>query len=460
MPRRSWTESRGLAFTLAALLLGASGAQAQIGLLFTGAGPVNRSMGGAATATALDSIGALFWNPATLSGLARPELSFGVELLAPQERLTSSIAGGALGPTGPAFPLTGSDRGDVGVFPLPSVGLSYRPDDSDWTFGLGVFEVAGFGVNYPASTFNPVLTPQPPRGVGLGSIYSELQVLEIAPALSYQLTPHLSVGFGPLVTLANLHADPAVITSPDATSGYATYPPGTHSRFSWGGGFQAGAYYTFDESWRLGASVQSPRWFEHFQFQSTSGSGQPRNFTFSTDLPMVVSVGGAYAGFERWLLAADVRYVDFGAARGLRQSGFDPTGAVRGLGWRSVWALSLGSQYQLSDTISLRAGYSYNQSPIDGANAFFNVAAPTILEHTIYLGASWNVTESLSLSLAYAHAFQNSVSGPFVTPFGSLPGTSVTSIVSADTFLFGATVRFGRGCKDAAQPAAEGAEVQ
>ena len=204
MSPRPWTVSRGLALSLLAVALSGATARAQIGLLFSGAGPVNRSMGGAATATALDATGALYWNPATLSGLARSEIAFGVELLAPQERLASGVAGGALGPTGPPLSVAGSNRGDVGVFPLPSAGLAYRPDGSPWTYGLGVFEVAGFGTNYPASSFNPVLTAQPPRGVGLGAVYSELQVLEIAPALSYQATPHLSVGFGPLLALANL----------------------------------------------------------------------------------------------------------------------------------------------------------------------------------------------------------------------------------------------------------------
>jgi len=451
MPPRPGILSRGLALSLVVLALSGTPARAQIGLLFSGTGPVNRSMGGAATATALDATGALFWNPATLSGLGSSEIAFGVELLAPQERLASGVAGGALGPTGPQGSVFGSDRGDVGVFPLPSAALSYRPDGSAWTFGLGIFEVAGFGTNYPASSFNPVLTAQPPRGIGLGPVYSELQVLEVAPALSYQLTPRLSVGGGPLLALANLRADPGVITAPDPTgNGFATYPPATHTRFAWGGGFQAGAYYTFDDGWRLGASVQSPRWFERFHFQSATPTGQPHNFGFNTDLPMVVSVGSAYSGFDRWLLAADVRYVDYGNADGLRQSGFDPSGAVRGLGWRSVWALSLGAQYQVTDALALRLGYSANQSPIDRANTFVNVAAPTILEHTVYLGASWNVSKDLSLSVAYAHAFQNALSGPFVTPVGSLPGTSVTSVVSADTFLLGATVRFGSCGKDVA----------
>ena len=57
---------------------------------------------------------------------------------------------------------------------------------------------------------------------------------------------------------------------------------------------------------------------------------------------MVISVGSAYSGFERWLLAADLRYVDYGNTEGLRQSGFDSSGALRGLGWRSIWALALG----------------------------------------------------------------------------------------------------------------------
>ena len=110
----------------------------------------------------------------------------------------------------------------------------------------------------------------------------------------------------------------------------------------------------------------------------------------------------------------------------------------------------------MTDALSLRLGYSYNQSPITSANTFANVAAPTILEHTVYLGASWSVSKDLSLSVAYAHAFENSVSGPFVTPLGSLAGTSATSVVSADTFLLGATVRFGN-CVKGVCPAAEDA---
>jgi long-chain fatty acid transport protein len=106
--------------------------------------------------------------------------------------------------------------------------------------------------------------------------------------------------------------------------------------------------------------------------------------------------------------------------------------------------MSLGAQYLLTDNISIRAGYSYNQDPVQDSLSMFNVASPTIIEHTVYLGASYRVTDALSLSLAYVHAFENSVSGPYITPLtGPIPGTSVQSTVAVDTVLLGATVRFG-----------------
>ena len=65
----------------------------------------------------------------------------------------------------------------------------------------------------------------------------------------------------------------------------------------------------------------------------------------------------------------------------------------------------------MTDCTSLRAGYSFNQNPIVDAQSSANVASPVIIEHAVYLGASYHVTEALSLSLAYIHCFQNSIDG-------------------------------------------------
>src|SRR5207249_3034398 len=167
---------------------------------------------------------------------------------------------------------------------------------------------------------------------------------------------------------------------------------------------------------------------------------------------LIVSVGAAYTGLERWVLAADVRYIDYENTRGVGDSGFTADGAVRGPGWRSVVAVALGAQYRLTDTVAVRAGYSFNENPVPDSQSFINTVAPVVVEHLVSLGASWQVTPDFALSLAYVHAFENSVEGPLLTPAGPVAGTAVRNTASGDLVVLGATVRFGK------PPACEAAE--
>src|SRR5205085_1011639 len=102
----------------------------------------------------------------------------------------------------------------------------YLPEGSPVSFGLGIHAVAGFGVDYPGSRFNPLLTPPPPAGVGVGPVFSQYQVLQITPAAAYQVTDRLSVAAGPIVDLAYLQVDPGLNAAPDDANGdgFASFP--------------------------------------------------------------------------------------------------------------------------------------------------------------------------------------------------------------------------------------------
>ena len=343
-----------------ALTLSPAFATAQ-GIIVPGVGPVNRAMAGAATAAPIDAAGALRWNVASISGLKTSEITFGAELLLPTEDLSSTV------PT-QLGPMSGTSSGEPGTATIPEIALVHRPDHSPWTFGLGMFGIAGFKTNYPASTTNPISLPQPN---GLGVIFSELEVLEIAPAVSYALTPQLSIGFAPSLAIGRLNANPLFMATPDA----GVYPPGYGSRNYFGGGAQLGLYYIANECWRFGASIKSPLWFEDFRFFTQDSAGTPRTEHFDLDLPMIISLGTSYSGIDRLLWAMDVRYFDYKNTNGYRETGFDPaTGAIRGLGWSNTFSISNGLQYQLSDSLFLRLGYTYQKNPISNQNTFFNVA--------------------------------------------------------------------------------------
>ena len=61
-----------------------------------------------------------------------------------------------------------------------------------------------------------------------------------------------------------------------------------------------------------------------------------------------------------------------------------------------------------------------------------------ILQHSIALGGSYNIATNFKVSVAYAHDFQNSITGPIIEPFvGKIQGVIVRTTATADTVLRG-----------------------
>ena len=414
------------------------------GPVLSGAGPVNRSMGSAATAAPLDATGALYWNPASISGLKSSQLELGMEMLYPRSTIASTIPAGAIAPGVPGTSIFGQNRDEAGVFPLPTGGFAFKPEGSDWSFGLGIFPAAGFGTNYPGNPGNPILSPAPPAGLGLGQISSNYQLLQIAPTVAYKLTDRLSIGFAPLANLARLSVTPGVFASPNDANGdgFAHYSNATSTRFAWGAGFQAGVYFVASDDWSFGASFKSPQWFEPFRYRISDELGRVRSVQLQFDSPLMVSVGTAYTGIAGLTVACDVRYLNFKDTAGFRHAGFDPTGATMGLGWNDVFSLALGAQYQLTEKISMRLGYTYNTSPIPSDNVTFNAASPLTYQHQVGTGASYQLTDACTLSVAYYHIFYSAVSGPYLAPTGPIPGASVSTGADVDSIIAGIRVAF------------------
>jgi long-chain fatty acid transport protein len=413
-----------------------SAAHAQQGLLLSGVGPINRAIGGASTAAPIDANGALYWNPGSIAALPQSELEFGIELLYPQMDLGSSVAGGVL---------SGSNGSNSGLFAIPTIGLVYRPHESPWTFGLGIFGVGGFGTNYAGNPANPILSAPPPNGLGLGPLYSKLQLVQILPTAAYQITENVSFGIAPTVTLADLQLDPLFLVSPDDANGNAffNYPSGTAGRTTWGLGVQAGLFVTTENCWNFGVTVKSPQWMQNFRWNGADENGNPRSLQKHFDLPLIVSLGTSYSGIERLLLTADVRYYAYGITQGFDSFGFNATGAVTGLGWDSIFAVAVGAQYLATDQLALRIGYVWTQNPVPDQNSIYNVISPNILTNTVSCGFTYRISAAWDASFAYLHAFENSGTGPIILPgLGALPGTSVTNQVSADAWIGGVSVRF------------------
>lgn len=428
---------RAVAVVTAIAIVGVAGVAHAQGIFLPFTGPVNQSMGGAAVAAPIDSAGALNWNPGAISGLRCSEALGSVGFILPSTRLASQ-----------AFGLSGTTTGEPGVTPIPTMSFVLK-SNSPWTWGVGVYGVGGFSTNFPASslanpgTANPILTPQPPVGVGVGRVFSHAEIYQIAPTLAYALTDKLSVGFAPTVDLAFVQADPFFLGGPGAALGTPYYEPGTGTRFVWGAGFQVGAYYIADSNWRFGASYKSEQWFESLRYNTNDQLGNPSFRQALFNLPPIVSLGASYAGFERWLYAVDVRYFDYNNTEGFSGFGYRADGSAIGLGWRSVWGVSTGLQYTVTERLIARAGYTFVDNPEPGAAVQFNVGTPLIIRHFVSVGGTFLIRSNVAAHIAYTHGFRESNTGPYVLPgVGVVPNTSITSTTAADAITAGLSVRF------------------
>ena len=406
-------------------MFGAADCFAQ-GAILSAGGPIHRAMGGASTAAPASANSALYWNPATISGLAQNELEVGLGFITTQHEVSSSFG-----------PFAGTTDADSGSVPLPSFGWVQHLGDSRWTFGLGVNSVAGFKTNVQSDPSNPVLMPSP---TGLGGISSEASFIQIAPNLSYAVTERVSLAIGPTITTGQIALDPFIVDSANADGSYSS---GRASRYRWGGGVQAGVFYAGHEGVNLGASIKSPTWMDSFELPGRDQNGLPRTLTADVDLPMILSVGVGVTRYEDWLFAADFRYFDYAHTDGFGGPAmFHPDGRLQGLDWSSVFASAFGVQRRIGDRVTLRSGYTYNQSPIRNSESFYNLATPLIYQHMLSLGGSYDFCSNIACSVGYSHYFEADVQGPIVSPaVGPLAHTSVTNRVSADVLDFGILFR-------------------
>lgn len=422
----------GLVAALLLLVL-PSVASAQPGVYLPGGGAVQAGMAGVSTATPVDALGALYWNPAAIGRLGRNEASIGGAFSYPNLYVSSSR------PRLDGTVASGRTRSDSGFPLVPSLGVVSKLDEeSPVTFGLGLIALGGGGVNFPGDATNPILSPTGPFGqVVLGPTFASMQLLQLNPTISYQVTDRLVVGVGPTIDYTVVSFDPAYFAPPNQIPGMPnTFPSATDSRPFWGGGVRAGLVYSVTDTVDVGFGYTSPQWLETWKFNSRDNLGNAQTLSLKATLPAIYSWGVAWRGTDRLTLGVDLRYFDYA-----NTDLFGTPTSQGGLGWDSAFVAAVGGNYQVTDRVAVRAGYQYNTNPLESTRALFNVQAPAIIQHTISVGTTVALTDALSTSLGYAYGFQNSITGTA----DRVPNTSVGLEASCHSLLFNLQIKFGGG---------------
>lgn len=419
-------------------MLLATFAFSQTGHLMQGAGAVNMSMGGAATAMPLDITGALQWNPAAISTFDRTIIKFDIGLFFSSPELNSTVPEfDAFGlPTGNFF--SGTTKDNRGVSPMPALAVVWGKPDSRHTFGASAIGIAGFGVTFPESTSNPINMPQ--NMGGFGHIESDYLLLQIGGTWAYELNDNFSIGMEPTFNYASLELMPNPTADPTAV-GY----PSTNSATALGFGAQVGVFFDSQTGFKAGASYKTKQQFSDFEFENTYLDNTPTTNEFKMDYPAILSFGVGYSAAD-FDLAVDYRMVDYESTDGFEKTGWTPTASVAGFGWENISIISAGVQYKGVDRLPIRAGYTYSTNPISDDVAFFNIPATAIIKNAFQLGFSYLASEKLSLDAVYHYGTSGGkTSGQLLNPmfigmsppYGAIPGSEVSYDMTTSMIMAG-----------------------
>ena len=402
-------------------------ANATDGYAQTGYGVQNEAMGGASIALPLDSLAAAN-NPAGMV-MVGDHIDFGLIWFKPNRSTTISGNDCSGLPCGsPTGSLDGTyDGNGRSNFFIPSFGYN-KMINTDTSLGVSVYGNGGMNTQYNTNPLGPL--------GGTGNMGINLAQLFIVPTWSMKLNPTNAVGVSlnlayqmfsatglqPFDTATNLTStNPGSVTNngTDTSTGYGV-------RVGWTG------QVTPDVT--LGATYQSKTKMGKLSKYSGLFAGQG-----SFDVPSNYGVGVAYKATPATTVAFDVERINYADVPSVGNPLVLPTmlGADNGagFGWQNITVLKLGMSYVYDSTLTLRAGLNHCDQPIPGSQTFFNVLAPGIVQNHLSLGGTWTLADKSEVSVAYVHAFSQTVNGAAnAYGAGSIPGIPGASAAAGGGF--------------------------
>ena len=373
------------------------------GINLNGVGSKAISMGGAFIGLA-DDYSAVFWNPAGLAQMKAPNLS---------------IYGAGLMPSGSySLGMLGIMAETESKTYLSGAVAYYHPLSEKLVVGIAAYVPSGLGATYTGSDLQNFL--QPPAALEWESY---LGVITVSPVIAYKVSDQLSVG----LTL-NFNYGLLNIKKPGI---------GQYSEELSGTGFGAtlGVMFKPTENLSFGATFKLPTKIKLSGDAEMAGAALLGLATSSeaereATWPLWFGVGVAWNATDKLTICVDAQYTNwqkfdeipitydaswemakqipvYGAGF---QNAFD-------LQWEDAVQIRFGAQYQVSESLALRAGY-YSDPTVAPENTL-NILLPQHTYQVICFGGGYS-SGSIRFDFCVEYLMGKERTSPLTAP---MPGT-------------------------------------
>jgi long-chain fatty acid transport protein len=189
----------------------------------------------------------------------------------------------------------------------------------------------------------------------------------------------------------------------------------------YGVGYNVGVLYDFNAGTRVGLDYRSR---SAHTLSGTVNNQTPstlalagataaafinQNATAKIMLPDSLNLGAYHEIDDRWAVLSSVEWTHWGLFKELNVIGANGQ-LISGTqeNWHDTWFLSLGSNYKLTDQVTLHGGVAFDQSPVK--DQYRTARIPDSNRYWLSGGASYSITPAADVHLSYTHIFADKAS--------------------------------------------------
>ena len=331
------------------------------------------------------------------------------------------------GPGGPGTGtnITGGNGGDAGMIaPVPAA-YFHLPFGENDNMHVGMSLTAPFGFK----------TDYDKNWVGrYHGTTTDLKAVDLGAAFSYDVNPYVSFGasvfvehltielanavdFGAVAYSASKGASAALGLVPGSADGYATVEGNNNAV-----GYVIGGTFSPTENTNIALSYRSK--VEHKINDGEARFNVPANAAAvlaqvapgqyvntggraTLTLPASANLSVTHRINDQWTIMADLSRTAWKPVFDQVTVDFDSNqaDAVLPFNYDDSTFGSIGTEYKLSDTLTLRGGIAYDQTPTSYSHR--DVRVPDVTRKWLSVGLGWTPSEKFEYNFGYTHLFTN-----------------------------------------------------
>lgn len=277
----------------------------------------------------------------------------------------------------------------------------------------------------------------------------DLAAIYIQPLVSIKLSEHFSIGGGPIFVTGNVNFNRnanRTLTDEQGNRANITVDDSGVTNTGWSASFM----FTPIEELRIGFNYKSEillnaeggeATFSNFPNSTLTPQNGTTAFDATLPMPAELTIGFAYEMNEKWLFAFDYQraFWDVYASLDIDFADANVATSVNPRNYKNASIYRFGAQYVASDRLTLRAGYYFDESPVQAG--FFAPETPRNDANGFTAGLSFQVTDRLAIDASFLYVrfqevtasydsyIENGQNVPFEGTYKSnafLPGIGVT----------------------------------